>query len=177
MYSVMSALASARVVSRRWWTHSLFSVPQTLSRGRCRSRYPGGSWTVASETVSATPDRRWRNPDFLGRRGESIVFGSFFAQDGVPGMGSQKIGKGVGQLRLGERIDLPVEVLATPADGAGIGADGFRLQALELEMLEVGWVKAAEVRCGWRAYVSYLGIFCLTPPPIGDMRLHSIHGV
>ena len=74
--------------------------------------------------------------------------------DGAPGMRRQQIAELVGQLRLGERIDPVVKVVAGPANGAGVGLDGFRLQALELEMLEVGLIKAVEVRCGWRCHVS-----------------------
>jgi hypothetical protein len=40
--------------------------------------------------------------------------------DGAPGMGRQQVGEIVGQLRLGERIDVMVEVVAGPADGAGV---------------------------------------------------------
>jgi hypothetical protein len=70
--------------------------------------------------------------------------------DGTPGMGSQKSGARVGQLRLGERIDSVVEVVAGPADGAGVGVDDFRLQALELEMLEVGLIQVVELSRGFR---------------------------
>jgi hypothetical protein len=46
--------------------------------------------------------------------------------DGTPGMKGQQIGEIVNQLRLGERIDLVVEVLANPSDGAALVLDGFR---------------------------------------------------
>lgn len=65
-------------------------------------------------------------------------------------MEGRKIGEIVGQLRLGERIDPEIEVLAGSADGAGIGVDGFRLQALELEMLAVGLIRVVELSRGPR---------------------------
>jgi hypothetical protein len=47
--------------------------------------------------------------------------------DGAPGVGGQKVGEVVGQLRLGEGVDLIVEVLASPADGAGVRLNDLRL--------------------------------------------------
>ena len=48
--------------------------------------------------------------------------------DATPGMGVQEIGEVVGQLSLGENVDLIVEVGPDPADGAGVSLDGLGLQ-------------------------------------------------
>lgn len=64
-------------------------------------------------------------------------------------MGGQQVGEVVGQLRLGERLDPMVEVVTGSADGAGVGVDGLRLQALELQVLEMGLVEAIELGLGW----------------------------
>ncbi len=41
-------------------------------------------------------------------------------------------------------VDLVVEVLAHAPDATGVGVDGFGLQALELEVLQVGAVRAGK---------------------------------
>jgi hypothetical protein len=40
-------------------------------------------------------------------------------------------------LRLGERLDSVIEVVAGPPNGAGVSVDGFRLQPLELERIRL----------------------------------------
>lgn len=59
---------------------------------------------------------------------------------GTPGVGADQFGEVVGELLLGEGVDVPVEALADAPDGAGVGIDGLGLKALELEMLEVGLI-------------------------------------
>jgi hypothetical protein len=67
-----------------------------------------------------------------------------------------QLGEIVGQLRLGKAVNALIEVLADAPDGAGIGLDGLRLQALELEVLEMPLVLPVEVssRCCAHAGVS-----------------------
>lgn len=60
----------------------------------------------------------------------------------------------VEQLRIRELVDPIIEVGADLADGAGVGVDGFRLQALEPKVLEVGLVVAIELGVGWGWHVS-----------------------
>lgn len=68
--------------------------------------------------------------------------------DRAPGVGRQPIGEIVDQLRLGQRIDVMVEVGTDTADGAGIRVDGLGLQTLEPEVLEVGLVVLLELDVG-----------------------------
>ena len=68
--------------------------------------------------------------------------------DRAPGVRGEKFGEVVGELRLGQAVDLVIETRTDAADGAGVGVDGLRLQALELEVLEVGLVLLVEV-CLW----------------------------
>jgi hypothetical protein len=70
------------------------------------------------------------------------------------------------------RLDLIVKVLADPADGAGVGLDGLRLQALELQVFEVGLVEAVEGGCGSGRHGRNLSL-CLGVFPLGGGRLHS----
>ena len=58
--------------------------------------------------------------------------------DRAPGVALEQVGEVVGQLGLGQIIDLVVEVGPDTADGTGVGLDGLRLQALEAKMLEMG---------------------------------------
>jgi len=55
----------------------------------------------------------------------------------------------VGQLRLGQAVDLVIETQTDAPDGTGIGVDGLGPQALPLEVLEMGLVLQVEVglRC------------------------------
>jgi hypothetical protein len=82
--------------------------------------------------------------------------------DRAPRVGGQQIGEIVGQ-----RIDPVLEIVAGPAEGAGISLDGLRLQALELDMLEVGLVKAVEVRCRWSSHVLQPREFPMEFPLLG----------
>ncbi len=50
----------------------------------------------------------------------------------------------VGQLRSRQVVDLVVEVLAHAPDATGVSVNGLRLQAFELEVLQVGGVRAAK---------------------------------
>jgi hypothetical protein len=45
-------------------------------------------------------------------------------------------------LLLGQRIDLMIEALADPPDGARVGFDRLRLQTLELQVLQMPRVVA-----------------------------------
>lgn len=65
--------------------------------------------------------------------------------DRAPGVGLDQVAEIVGQLGLGEVIDLVVEVVVQAPDGADLGVDGLGLQALELEVLEVALVLPGEV--------------------------------
>jgi len=46
-------------------------------------------------------------------------------------------------------VDAVIEVIADAPDGARIGFDGLGLQALELEVLEVGLVLPVKIGDGW----------------------------
>ena len=75
--------------------------------------------------------------------------------DRAPGMRFDQIGEVVCQLRLGQTVDLMVKIIASPADGARVGLDGLRLQALELEVLQMRLVLPVEVRRRWRQQFSF----------------------
>ncbi len=64
-------------------------------------------------------------------------------------MRAEKFGEVVGQLRLGQVVDPVIEARTDAADGARIGFDGLRLQALELEVLQVCLVLPVKVDGGW----------------------------
>ena len=57
--------------------------------------------------------------------------------DRAPRAIDQQLAEEVGQLRLGQAVDLVVEVLADAPDGTRIGVDGLRPQSLELQVLQV----------------------------------------
>jgi hypothetical protein len=65
--------------------------------------------------------------------------------DRGPGVRGHQIGEVVGQLRLGQIVDLVVEVVADAANGARVGLDGLGLQPLELEVLEMRLVLPVKV--------------------------------
>ena len=69
--------------------------------------------------------------------------------DGAPGVGAEEFGEVVGQLRFAQGVDAVIEVRADAADGARVGFDGLGLQALELEMLEMGLVLPVKSGGGW----------------------------
>ncbi len=64
--------------------------------------------------------------------------------DRAPGVGREQIGKMVGQLLFGQVIDVVREIVTDTANGATIGFDGFGLEPLELEVLQVLFVIALE---------------------------------
>ncbi len=66
--------------------------------------------------------------------------------DGTPGVGLEQIGKVLEQLRLGQILDVAVEIDADAAHGARVGFDGLGLQALEPEVLEMRLVVTLELR-------------------------------
>ena len=51
-------------------------------------------------------------------------------------------------LLFAQIVDLLIEICADTANGAGVGLDGLGLQALELKVLEMGWVVVLEVCIG-----------------------------
>ena len=66
----------------------------------------------------------------------------------------------VGQLRFGQAVDLVIETQTDAPDGARVGVDGLRLQALELEVLEMGLVLLVKValRCGGGRFGDHGGV-------------------
>jgi hypothetical protein len=64
--------------------------------------------------------------------------------DRAPGVGREQIGKIIGQLLFGQVIDVVLEIITDAANCATIGFDGFGLEPLELEMLQVLFVIALE---------------------------------
>ena len=65
--------------------------------------------------------------------------------DRAPRVRGQQLGEVVGQLLLGQGLDLVIEALADAPDGTRVGVDGLGLQTLELEVLEVGLVLSLEM--------------------------------
>jgi len=63
-------------------------------------------------------------------------------------VGGDQLTEVVGELLLGEGIDVSVKALADAADGTGVGVDGLGLKALELEMFQMGLVVALEAASG-----------------------------
>ena len=80
--------------------------------------------------------------------------------DRAPGMGSNQVTEIVGQLGRRQVVDQVIEVVAHAPDASGIGIDGFGLQALELEVLEVGLVALVKVGLGWVVWLggSHAGV-------------------
>jgi len=65
--------------------------------------------------------------------------------DGAPRMCADQVAEILGELRLGEIVDLMAKISTQPPDGAGVGLNGLRLQPLEFEVLEMGLVLPVEV--------------------------------
>lgn len=76
--------------------------------------------------------------------------------DRAPGVRGDQVGEVVGQLGFGQVVDAMREIRTHATYRAGIGIDGLGLQALELEVLEMGLVLPVEVRgrCGLHAGLS-----------------------
>jgi hypothetical protein len=68
--------------------------------------------------------------------------------DRTPGVRGHEITQLICQLSGRQVLDWMVEVIAHAPDGMGIGVNGFGLQALELEVLEMGLVLLIETRLG-----------------------------
>jgi hypothetical protein len=68
--------------------------------------------------------------------------------DRAPGMRVEQIDKIVGQLLLGQIVDVMVEIGADAADRPRIGVDRLRLQSLEPQVLEMDLVEVLEVCLG-----------------------------
>jgi hypothetical protein len=64
--------------------------------------------------------------------------------DHASGVCREQIGKIFGQLLFGQVIDVVLEIITDAANCATIGFDGFGLEPLELEMLQVLFVIALE---------------------------------
>lgn len=65
--------------------------------------------------------------------------------DRAPRVCPDQVAEVLGELRLGEVVDLLGKVLTQPPDSTGVGVDGLGLQPLEFEMLEMGLVLPVEV--------------------------------
>jgi len=65
--------------------------------------------------------------------------------DRAPGVRGDEVGEVVGQLALGQPVNLVIEILAHATDASRIGVDRLGLQALEFEVLEVGLVALIEI--------------------------------
>ena len=65
--------------------------------------------------------------------------------DPAPRMRGQQLSEVVAQLILAERVNLVGKVLADASHAARVGVDGLGLQALELEVLQVGLVLPIEM--------------------------------
>ena len=61
-------------------------------------------------------------------------------------MRRDQLGEVVRQLRLGQAVDLVIETRTDASDGARVGVDGLRLQAFELQVLEMGLLLLVKVR-------------------------------
>ena len=57
--------------------------------------------------------------------------------DRTPGVRLGQVAEVLGQLALGQIVDLLIELGSDPANGARIGFDRLRLQAFELQVLEM----------------------------------------
>ena len=64
--------------------------------------------------------------------------------DRAPRVRGQQLGEVVGQLLLGQGLDLVIEALADAPDGTRVGVDGLGLQALELQVLKMQLVVLLE---------------------------------
>jgi len=84
----------------------------------------------------------------------------------------QQLGEVVGQLLLGQILDLVIEALADPADGAGVGVDGLGLEPLELQVLQMPLVVLVERVCGQRFHLAVTSWFVIEGPLVEGMRLH-----
>lgn len=99
-------------------------------------------------------DQAGRNPGFL----QDVLGVELQAVevefDCGSGMCAQQLGEVVRPLRLGQVVDLVIEVRPDAANGARIRFDGLGLQALELEVLEVGLILPVKVGSGWLCHAS-----------------------
>ena len=70
--------------------------------------------------------------------------------DRTPGVRLAQVGEVIHQVGLGQMLDLRIEVISDPADGARIRLNRLRLQTLELQVLEQQLVILVENRsnCG-----------------------------
>ena len=59
-----------------------------------------------------------------------------------------QVAKVVGELGFGQCVDVVGKVLTDAPNGAGVGVNGFRLQAFEFEVFEMRLVLPIEVRVG-----------------------------
>ncbi len=65
--------------------------------------------------------------------------------DGAPGVRLDQLAEVAGELILGKAVDVVLEVLAHAPDAARIGINRLGLQALKLEVFEMGLVASIEV--------------------------------
>jgi len=68
--------------------------------------------------------------------------------DRAPGMRGNQVAEVVGQLRWRQVVNSVVKVVTHAPDGARISIDGLGLQALELEVFEVGLVALIKISSG-----------------------------
>ena len=68
--------------------------------------------------------------------------------DGAPGVRLDQLAEVVNEVGLRQGVDVVVEVGTDAPNGAGVGVNGFGLQAFEFEVLEMRFVLPIEVRIG-----------------------------
>ena len=72
--------------------------------------------------------------------------------DRAPGKALEQVGEIVGQLLLGQSLDLIVKIGPDAPNRPCVGIDGLGLQPLKLEVLEMGLVIALEIGPGRCCY-------------------------
>ena len=84
--------------------------------------------------------------------------------DRAPRVRGQQLGEVVGQLLLGQGLDLVIEALADAPDGTRVGVDGLGLQALQLQVLKMQLVVPVERVCGQRFHLAVTSWFVIERP-------------
>jgi hypothetical protein len=78
--------------------------------------------------------------------------------DRTPGVRLAQVGEVIHQVGLGQIVDLMIEVISDPADGARIRLDRLRLQTPELQVLLVQLVVLVEDRSYDSGHVFHLAV-------------------
>ena len=66
--------------------------------------------------------------------------------DGAPGVRANQVAEVVGELLLGQGVDVLGKVATDAPNGAGVGVDGFRLQAFEFEVFKMQLILPIKMR-------------------------------